>query len=89
MNVRRLLQQRAPFLLLLRMTVNYKRLNSLVVLDGLPLPRVGGILNLQYKDKVFSIIDLNSPFHQIITHPETVPLTVFSTPTQLLEYLSL
>lgn len=46
----------------MRITVNYKFLNALVDLDGQPLRRVDGILNSLYKDKVFSIFDLNSAF---------------------------
>ena len=70
-----------------RITVNYKRLNALIDLDGQPLPRVDGILDSLYKGKIFSIFDLNSAFHQIVTDPDTVPLTAFCTPTQLFEFL--
>ena len=70
-----------------RITVNYKRLNALVDLDGQPLPRVDGILDSLYTGKVFSIFDLNSAFHQIVCDKETVPLTAFCTPTQLFEWL--
>ena len=70
-----------------RITVNYKRLNALVDLDGQPLPRVDGILDSLYTGKVFSIFDLNSAFHQIVCDDETVPLTAFCTPTQLFEWL--
>ncbi|CAB1117464.1 unnamed protein product [Ectocarpus sp. CCAP 1310/34] len=48
-----------------RITVNHKRLNALVDLDGQPLPRVDGIMDSLYTGKVFSIFDLNSAFHQI------------------------
>ncbi|CAB1106948.1 unnamed protein product [Ectocarpus sp. CCAP 1310/34] len=68
-------------------TVNYKRLNALVDLDGQPLPRVDGILDSLYTGKVFSIFDLNSAFHQIVCDEETVPLTAFGTPAQLFEWL--
>ncbi|CAB1107844.1 unnamed protein product [Ectocarpus sp. CCAP 1310/34] len=70
-----------------RITVNYKRLNALVDLDGQPLPRVDGILDSLYTGKVFSIFDLNSAFHQIDCDEDTVPLTAFCTPTQLFEWL--
>eukprot|EP00752_Nemacystus_decipiens_P007106 g6368.t1 len=70
-----------------RITVNYKRLNALVEMDGQPLPRVDGILDSLYKGKVFSIFDPNSAFHQIVADPDTVPLTAFCTPTQLFEFL--
>ncbi|CAB1119757.1 unnamed protein product [Ectocarpus sp. CCAP 1310/34] len=70
-----------------RITVNYKRLNALVDLDGQPLPRVDDILDFLYTGKVFSIFDLNSAFHQIESDEDTVPLTAFCTPTQLFEWL--
>ncbi|CAB1111268.1 unnamed protein product [Ectocarpus sp. CCAP 1310/34] len=70
-----------------RITVNYKRLNALVDLDGQPLPRVDGILDSLYTGKVFSIFDLNSAFHQIVCDEDAVPLTAFCTPTQLFEWL--
>ncbi|CAB1099587.1 unnamed protein product [Ectocarpus sp. CCAP 1310/34] len=70
-----------------RITVNYKRLNALVDLDGQPLPRVDGILDSLYTGKVFSIFDLNSAFHQIVCDEDTVPLTAFCTPTRLFEWL--
>ncbi|CAB1099916.1 unnamed protein product [Ectocarpus sp. CCAP 1310/34] len=70
-----------------RITVNYKRLNALVDLDGQALHRVDGILDSLYTGKVFSIFDLNSAFHQIVCDEDTVPLTAFCTPTQLFEWL--
>ncbi|CAB1110148.1 unnamed protein product [Ectocarpus sp. CCAP 1310/34] len=70
-----------------RITVNYKRLNALVDLDGQPFPRVDGILDTLCTGKVFSIFDLNSAFHQIVCDEDTVPLTAFCTPTQLFEWL--
>ncbi|CAB1113095.1 unnamed protein product [Ectocarpus sp. CCAP 1310/34] len=70
-----------------RITVNYKRLNALVDLDGQPLPRVDDILDSLYIGKVFSIFDLNSVFHQIVCDEDTVPLTAFCTPTLLFEWL--
>lgn len=42
------------------------------------------MLDALYKGKVLSIFDLNSAFHQTIADPDTVPLTAFCTPTQLL-----
>ncbi|CAB1102179.1 unnamed protein product [Ectocarpus sp. CCAP 1310/34] len=72
---------------LVRITVNYKRLNAQVDLDGQPLPPVDGILDSLYTRKVFSIFDLNSAFHQIVCDEYTVPLTAFCTPTQLFEWL--
>ena len=61
----------------MRITVNHKRLNALVEMDGQPLLRVDGILDSLYKGKVFSIFDLNSAFIQIVVDPDTVPLTAF------------
>ncbi|CAB1111666.1 unnamed protein product [Ectocarpus sp. CCAP 1310/34] len=70
-----------------RITVNYKRLNALVDLDGQPLPRVDGILDSLYNGQVFCIFDLSSAFHRIVCDEDTVPLTAFRTPTQLFEWL--
>ena len=39
------------------------------------------------RDRVFSLFDLVSSFHQIKAHENTVPLTAFCTPTGLYEWL--
>ena len=69
-------------------TVNYKKLNQISSLSQLPIPRVDQILDsLCSRDRVFSLFDLVSSFHQITAHKVTVPLTAFCTPTGLYEWL--
>ena len=48
---------------------------------------VDQVLDSLGKGRVFSLFDLVSSFHQITAHKDTVPLTAFSTPTGLYEWL--
>ena len=70
-----------------RVTVNYKKLNSISSLGQLPIPRVEGILTKLNKGAIFSLLDFTGSFHQIIACKDTVPLTAFATPTRLFEWL--
>ncbi len=71
----------------LRVTVNYKKLNSVSELGQQPLPRVDATFDQLRSAKIFSLFDFTSSFHQIVNDKDTIPLTAFSTPTRLLEWL--
>ena len=70
-----------------RITVNYKKLNQISKLNQLPIPRVDQVLGTLGSGTVFSLFDMVSSFHQIKEHKDTVPLTAFSAPTGLYEWL--
>ena len=56
-----------------RITVNYKKLNDIIRLGRLLIPRVDEVLDSLGKGRVFSLFDLVSSFHQITTHKDAVP----------------
>ena len=71
----------------IRVTVNYKKLNKLIILGQLPIPRGDEILDKLGTGRIFSLFNLVSSFHQIIVHEDTIPLTAFCTPALVFERL--
>jgi hypothetical protein len=71
----------------LRMCVDYRPLNAVIVKNKYPLPRIDILFDQLSKAKVFSKIDLRSDYHQIKIRLEDVPKTAFSTRYGLYEYL--
>ena len=65
----------------IRITVNYNKLNKLSILGQLPIPRVNEVLGKLGTGRIIALFDLVSSFHQIASHKNTIPLTVFCTPT--------
>ena len=63
--------------------MNYKNLTQISKLSQLPIPRVDPVLDSLGSERVFSLFELVSSFHQIKVHKDTVPLTAFCTPTGL------
>lgn len=53
----------------MRITVNYKRLSTLINLNGQPLPRVDDVMDSLNKSKILSTFDLNSALHQVVANP--------------------
>ena len=47
----------------IRITVNSKKLNKIISLRQLPIPRVDQVLDSLGKGRVFSLFDLVSSFH--------------------------
>jgi hypothetical protein len=64
----------------LRAVFDYLRLNALTVRDRYPLPRSDTLLDSMHGRTVFSTLDLQSGYHQILIHPDEVPKTAFVTP---------
>lgn len=62
-----------------RLCVDFRMLNKKLIPDKHPLPRMDDILDGLGRAKYFSVIDLQSGFHQIPLNPESRPLTAFST----------
>ena len=72
----------------IRITVNYRKLNSISTLGQLPIPRVEEILYAKLnKGVIFSLFDSTGSFHQITVRKDTIPLTAFATPTRPFEWL--
>ena len=70
-----------------RITVNYMKFYQISSLSQLPIPREDQVLDSLGKGRVFSQFDLVSLIHQITAHKDTVPLTAFSTPEGLYEWI--
>jgi hypothetical protein len=71
----------------LRMCVDYRPLNAVIIKNKYPLPWIDILFDQLSKDKVFSKIDLRSGYHQIKIRPQDIPKTTFSTRYDLYEYL--
>jgi hypothetical protein len=71
----------------LRMCVDYRPLNAVIVKNKYPLPHIDILFDQLSKAKVFSKTDLRSGYYQIKIRPEDVPKTAFSTRYGLYEYL--
>lgn len=62
-----------------RLCVDYRMLNKKLIPDKHPLPRMDDILDSLGRARYFSVVDLQSGFHQIPINPDSRPLTAFST----------
>jgi len=71
----------------LRMCVDYRSLNAVIIKNKYPLPRINILSNQLARAKVFSKIDLRSGYHQIKIRLEDIPKIAFSTRYGLYEYL--
>jgi hypothetical protein len=71
----------------LRMCVDYRPLNEVIIKNKYPLPRIDILFDQQTGARVFSKIDLRSGYHQIRIRPEDIPKTAFTTRYGLFEYL--
>lgn len=61
-----------------RLVIDYRDVNKKIIPDKYPLPRISDILDSLGRCKFFSIIDLQSAFHQIELEPESRDITSFS-----------
>jgi hypothetical protein len=71
----------------LRLCVNYRLLNAVIIKNKYPLPRIDILFDQLAGAQVFSKIDLRSGYHQIKIRDEDIPKTTFSTRYELYEYL--
>lgn len=62
-----------------RMCVDYRLLNKKLIPDKFPLPRIEDIFDRLGKTKFFSVMDLQSGFHQIPLDENSRAATAFST----------
>lgn len=61
-----------------RLVIDYKKINSKTVSDKYPMPNINVILSNLGKSKFFSVIDLESGFHQIMIDEKDKEKTAFS-----------
>jgi hypothetical protein len=71
----------------LRLCVNYRPLNAVIIKNKYPLPRIDILFDQLAGARVSSKVDLCSGYHQIKIHLKDVPKTAFSTRYGLYEYL--
>jgi hypothetical protein len=71
----------------LRMCVDYRPLNEVIIKNKYPLPRIDILFDQLTRARVFSKIDLRSGYHQIHIRPEDISKTAFTTRYGLFEYL--
>ena len=71
----------------IRITVNYQKLNKVIEIPQIAIPRVDEVLDTLGGRSVFSVFDLFSGFTQLTIHPDTIPLTAFCAPNGLYEWL--
>jgi hypothetical protein len=71
----------------LRLCVDYRPLNAIMVKNKYPLPRIDILFDQLAGARVFSKVDLRSGYHQIKIRLEDIPNTAFSTRYGLYEYL--
>ncbi|CAO2206319.1 unnamed protein product [Urochloa humidicola] len=69
-----------------RMFVGYRTLNSIMIKNKYPLPRIEDFLDQLRKAKNFSKIDLRSGYHQMKICELDIPKTPFATRYGLFEY---
>ncbi|KAK9722049.1 Integrase zinc binding domain [Popillia japonica] len=62
-----------------RLVIDFRKINSKLIGDKFPLPRIDDILDQLGRSKWFSVIDLISGFHQISLEEESRNITSFST----------
>jgi hypothetical protein len=71
----------------LRLCVDYRPLNVVIIKNKYPLPRIDILFDQLAGARVFSKVDPHLGYHQIKIHLEDVPKTAFSTRYGLYEYL--
>ena len=70
----------------IRICVDMRSLNKAIVRERHIIPTIDDVLSDLNGCKVFSKIDLNQGYHQILLHPDSRPLTTFSTHIGLYRY---
>ena len=63
----------------LRLCIDYRQLNKLIVKNKYPLPRIDDLFDQLKGASIFSKIDLRSSYHQLRIKDEDVHKTTFRT----------
>lgn len=61
-----------------RMVIDYRKLNKITIADKYPIPEINEVLTQLGDNKVFSVLDLKSGFHQISLKNNDIEKTAFS-----------
>ena len=64
----------------LRLCVDYRALNSIIVKNRCTIPRIDDLLDAVSGSQYFTSLDLTSGYHQILISEEDRPKTAFRTP---------
>ena len=72
-----------------RFCIDYRQVNALTVADSFPMPLVRESLDRLAGSEIFSSIDLFSAFNSITVDKKSRPITAFSTPFGLFQFLRL
>jgi hypothetical protein len=63
----------------MRMCIDYRELNKVMIKNRYPLPRIDDLLDQLQGARVFSKVDLHSSYHQVRVKGEDIPKTTFMT----------
>jgi hypothetical protein len=63
----------------LRMCIDYRQLNKHTIPDRYPIPRIDALLDKVGQNRIFTSLDLQSGYHQMLLHDSDVPKTAFVT----------
>ena len=63
----------------LRLCINYKQLNRVIIKNRYPLPRIDDLFDQLRGARVYSKIDLCTGYHQLRVREADIPKTVFRT----------
>jgi hypothetical protein len=69
-----------------RMVIDYRLLNKKVVFDAFPMPTVENAFDHFGGAKIFSVLDLNSAYYQILLSAKSKKVTAICTPFGLFEF---
>ena len=64
---------------ILRLCIDYRKLNKITIKNKYPLPRIDNLLDQLQEMAVFSTIDLRSRYHQLRIKPGDISKTTFRT----------
>ena len=62
-----------------RLCIDYRELNKVTIKNRYPLPRIDDMFDQLQGARVFSKIDLQSGYHQLLIRTEDIPTTAFRT----------
>ena len=73
----------------LRLCIDYRKINNVTVKNAHPLPNIRDVFDQLQGSSYFSLLDLDSGYHQIRLDEASIPKTAFTCEMGLFEYLRL